>query len=90
MDHSLLEYLKSRVDWSVKARVGVTLTRDKAIEILDAILNACTEESGECSKCGEICCPHKDKMHFHHDGCPSCTVEAKPNAQTVLPSETFP
>lgn len=74
MNHDLLRYLKSRVDWSVKARVGVLLTRDKAIEILDALLNECHEDSGECAKCGVICCPLKDPMHFHHDGCPSCTV----------------
>lgn len=83
MDHSLLSYLKGRVDWSIKASVGVTLTRDKAVEILDALLNACHEESGECSRCGEICCPHKDRMHFHHDGCPTCTVEAQAKHVTV-------
>jgi len=84
MDHSLLEYLKTRVDWSRKAHVGVTLTREKGMEILDALLNECHEEGGECSKCGVICCPLKDPMHFHHDGCPSCTVEA--DALCVEPS----
>jgi hypothetical protein len=83
LDHSLLSYLKGRVDWSIKAKVGVTLTRDRAVEILDALLNECHEEAGECSKCGEICCPYKDTMHFHHDGCPSCTVEAKAKTTTV-------
>ena len=43
MDHSLLEYLKTRVDWSRKAHVGVTLTREKGMEILDALLNECHE-----------------------------------------------
>lgn len=76
IDHELLRYLKDRVDWSRRASTGVMLQQDKACLILDAILNACTEESGECSKCGVICCPLKDSMHFHHDGCPSCTVEA--------------
>lgn len=37
-----------------------------------ALLNHCDKESGECSKCSKIICPHKDEMHFHHDGCPSC------------------
>lgn len=32
----------------------------------------CECEGGECSRCGEIVCPHRDPMHFHHDGCPSC------------------
>lgn len=39
-------------------------------EHLDAILADCPD--GECVKCAYIICPHKDGMHFHHDGCPSC------------------
>lgn len=27
----------------------------------------------ECSECGERDCPHEDPLHYHHDGCPSCT-----------------
>lgn len=30
-------------------------------------------------KCGEIVCPHKDPMHFHHDGCPSCAMAPAQN-----------
>lgn len=41
-------------------------------EKLDALLNHCKLEGGECSVCAEIICPHEDPMHFHHDGCPSC------------------
>lgn len=37
---------------------------------IDALLNHCND--GECHRCAEIICDHKDKMHFHHDGCPSC------------------
>lgn len=37
---------------------------------LDALLAHCPE--GECPTCAEIICPHKDTLHFHHDGCPSC------------------
>lgn len=27
----------------------------------------------ECSACSIRECPHEDPMHFHHDGCPSCS-----------------
>lgn len=40
--------------------------------IIDALLNHCDKESGECSICSIIICPYKDPLHFHHDGCPSC------------------
>ena len=39
---------------------------------LDALLNHCDKGGGECGECSKIICPHKDEMHFHHDGCPSC------------------
>lgn len=26
----------------------------------------------ECPTCSEIVCPYGDRLHFHHDGCPSC------------------
>lgn len=26
----------------------------------------------ECITCAERDCPHKDPLHYHHDGCPSC------------------
>jgi hypothetical protein len=32
------------------------------------------ESGGECSVCSMICCPHGDILHFHHDGCPSCSL----------------
>lgn len=28
---------------------------------------------GECLACGERDCPHAEPLHYHHDGCPSCT-----------------
>jgi hypothetical protein len=40
----------------------------------DKLINRCPLDGGECWRCGEICCPHKDQMHFHHDGCPSCCI----------------
>lgn len=38
----------------------------------DALLQECRE--GECIVCGAIVCPHGDLLHFHHDGCPSCSL----------------
>jgi len=26
----------------------------------------------ECMDCAQVACPHADRLHFHHDGCPSC------------------
>lgn len=26
----------------------------------------------ECEECSKRDCPHKDPLHYHHDGCPSC------------------
>jgi len=52
-------------------------------EKLDALLQHCHEAedgpAGECWKCSEIICPMKDPMHFHHDGCPSCPIDAALN-----------
>lgn len=39
---------------------------------LDALLAHCP--NNECGTCGSIICDHKDPMHFHHDGCPSCVA----------------
>lgn len=52
------------------ARVMRSIERMKAM--VDALINHCDKECGECSVCGTICCPFGDSMHFHHDGCPSC------------------
>lgn len=43
-----------------------------AIMAADILLKICDLGHGECSKCGTLCCPHDDPLHFHHDGCPSC------------------
>ena len=37
---------------------------------IDALLAHCPD--GECYECGAIICPHKEPLHFHHDGCPAC------------------
>lgn len=46
--------------------------REEMVGRVDAILNACPQDGGECHECARIICPHGDSMHFHHDGCPSC------------------
>lgn len=38
---------------------------------LDSLLNHCPD--AECKTCAEIICDNGDPMHFHHDGCPSCS-----------------
>lgn len=40
---------------------------------IDKLLVHCDDP--ECWDCGKIICPHEDEMHFHHDGCPSCSEE---------------
>lgn len=44
----------------------------------DRLVNECqgVNGDGECSECGEICCPHGEPLHFHHDGCPACAEES--------------
>lgn len=44
----------------------------RMVALADGLLNHCNKDGGECRVCGAICCPQKDPMHFHHDGCPSC------------------
>ena len=39
---------------------------------LDALLNHCDKQNGECGFCGETVCPYGETLHFHHDGCPAC------------------
>lgn len=29
----------------------------------------------ECMDCSERDCPYADPLHYHHDGCPSCTMD---------------
>lgn len=38
----------------------------------------------ECSTCGAFVCPYGEPLHFHHDGCPACTMRGLPP-----PSEVF-
>jgi hypothetical protein len=40
--------------------------------LTDELLQQCSD--CECIVCGVIVCPHADFLHFHHDGCPSCSL----------------
>ena len=43
---------------------------DKLLAHLD---DGTHQSGGECTVCSTICCPDSDLLHFHHDGCPSCS-----------------
>lgn len=47
--------------------------KDKFYSDMDHLLEKCKLEDGECSKCSVIICPFGDVLHFHHDGCPTCS-----------------
>lgn len=49
--------------------------RDEAYAKLDRFLNEHCQNGEYCELCADICCPHKDTLHFHHDGCPSCSAD---------------
>lgn len=44
-----------------------------AILAADILLSICDLDGGECTKCGTLCCPYDEPLHFHHDGCPACS-----------------
>jgi hypothetical protein len=50
---------------------------DRLLAMVDALLNHCDKDGGECHVCSQIVCPHKDPLHFHHDGCPSCETQGE-------------
>lgn len=43
------------------------------------ISETCTDS--ECHECGEKDCPHREPLHYHHDGCPACDCEPADNHQ---------
>ena len=51
----------------------MSATIERMKQVTDALLNHCPDM--ECMECAKIICPHKDSMHFHHDGCPSCAYD---------------
>ncbi len=47
----------------------------RMLAMIDPLLNHCDKDGGECQVCSVIVCPHKEPLHFHHDGCPACETE---------------
>lgn len=62
------------------------MTQDEAIKELTFILGYEPEsvvtcsgawdicENDECSVCAVRDCPHREPLHYHHDGCPACDI----------------
>lgn len=51
-------------------------------------------EDAECTKCGADACPHGEPMHWHHDGCPSCSLDdarraENPKGRVVVELQTL-
>jgi hypothetical protein len=34
----------------------------------------CGGADSECMACGVRDCPYSEPLHYHHDGCPACTI----------------
>lgn len=69
---TISELLTSAVPWSISIEPA-TQEINRRIGMIDKLLNHNHEQSGECSGCGKIVCPFGEELHFHHDGCPSCS-----------------
>lgn len=63
---------------------STTQDADKRDAQIQALLDHCLNP--ECHICGEIICPHKHWLHFHHDGCPACAEHDAALAQTSNPA----
>lgn len=69
--------INNLTDENIKFRSQLTQANQtiaRMEEMVDRLLAHCDKEGGECCQCSTIVCPHKDPMHFHHDGCPSCSA----------------
>jgi hypothetical protein len=41
-----------------------------------------------CEACAKVFCPHGERLHFHHDGCPACSDdESEPARVPPEPSQ---
>ena len=56
-----------------------------AVGTIPAHMEQATEElceqcpGGECcDQCAQIFCPYGEPLHFHHDGCPCCSMLHEP------------
>lgn len=50
--------------------VGVTGAVENDKKDCTGVAESCPVD--ECTACSVRECPHRDPLHFHHDGCPSC------------------
>lgn len=72
LHNKAIDYLAAEVE-RLRARVAELEGMNTRLGVMcDKLLNHCDKESGECSECGKIMCPHECDLHFHHDGCPAC------------------
>lgn len=60
---------------ATNARLETRLS--EAHKQLDRFLNEHCKGGEYCELCADIICPHKDTLHFHHDGCPSCSYDVE-------------
>lgn len=49
----------------------------RKIEVLRYVHNLHECDDSECLLCGVLYCVDHEPLHFHHDGCPSCTPESE-------------
>lgn len=43
--------------------------------------HTCDDGDDECMLCAMDDCPHEDPLHYHHDGCPSCSMDEQESLQ---------
>lgn len=44
-------------------------------DMKDCTGDASTCPVEECMACGLRDCPHREPLHYHHDGCPACAFD---------------
>jgi hypothetical protein len=45
---------------------------DAVTDLPEEWQHTCKDGDGECGACAVRDCPHKEPLHYHHDGCPAC------------------
>lgn len=51
------------------------LTCDESTCLADFTVTIDYPKAAECLVHGALDCPHREPLHYHHDGCPACDVE---------------
>ena len=76
MVDSIVASMNDEAMWEVnsgdKAKGGMLL---RYVEDLSRALTATAPAVGSevlCEYCARVFCPHAERLHFHHDGCPAC------------------